>query len=48
MPSATQVIRRDKPLTCLICGKTFESRETLDIHKQKDNSISNEPPVGVG
>lgn len=42
---ATRVIRKDKPLTRLICGKTFERKETLSIHKQKEHSM---PSVGVG
>jgi hypothetical protein len=48
MSGGTQAIRKDKPLTCLICGRTFESKEALNIHKQKEHSISKEPPVGVG
>jgi hypothetical protein len=33
---------------CLICGKTFESRETLNVHKQREHSLSLISPAGVG
>lgn len=35
-------------LTCPICGKTFESKETLDAHKKMDHSFKAESPAGVG
>jgi hypothetical protein len=34
--------------SCLICGKTFESRETLNAHKQREHSLSLISPAGVG
>ncbi|HEX9317910.1 MAG TPA: C2H2-type zinc finger protein [Nitrososphaeraceae archaeon] len=37
-----------KAFTCSICGKTFDSNETLEAHKDKDHSIEPEPPSGVG
>ena len=39
---------RNKNLTCHICGKTFESEETLDAHKKMDHSLTPESPAGVG
>ena len=28
-------INTNKPFTCLVCNKTFQSRETLSSHKQQ-------------
>jgi hypothetical protein len=36
---APKVIRRDEPFTCITCDKTFESKEVLKIHKQKDHGM---------
>jgi hypothetical protein len=41
-------IGRSKPFTCLICNKTFESKNTLDAHKQREHSMSITSPAGVG
>jgi hypothetical protein len=41
-------INTSKPFTCLICGKTFESKEILDAHKQREHDFKIIPLSGVG
>ncbi len=48
MSGASNVAGRKKPFTCPICGKTFDSDQTLQVHKDKEHSITPEPPAGVG
>ena len=48
MSGASNISRRTKTPTCPICGKAFESNETLQVHKDKDHTIAPEPPAGVG
>jgi hypothetical protein len=48
MSGASNLAGRMKTFTCLICGKNFESNETLQVHKDKEHSITPEPPAGVG
>jgi len=48
MSRVSNVSRRTKAFTCSICGKTFDSNQTLEAHKDKDHSISPESPAGVG
>ncbi|HEX9319836.1 MAG TPA: hypothetical protein VF884_12965 [Nitrososphaeraceae archaeon] len=48
MSTASNVIRKDEPFTCLLCGRTFYDKQTLQIHKEKDHSISLESPAGFG
>jgi hypothetical protein len=33
---------------CPICGKNFDSNQTLEVHKDKDHGITPEQPAGVG
>jgi hypothetical protein len=47
MSGATNPTRKTEIFACSICGKTFDSKQTLDAHKDKDHSISPEPPAGV-
>lgn len=42
------ISNRKKSLTCHICGKTFESEQTLGAHKKMEHSLIPEPPTGVG
>jgi Zinc finger, C2H2 type len=37
-----------KVFTCPICGKAFDSNQTLEAHKDKDHNIAPESPAGVG
>ncbi len=43
MSTAGNLIDRNKPFTCTVCGKTFQDKMTLDAHKEKDHSVSGEP-----
>lgn len=36
-----------KKTVCSICGKDFESEETLNIHKKMEHSESSHAPAGV-
>jgi uncharacterized C2H2 Zn-finger protein len=47
MSGATNLASKREAFTCPICGKTFDSRQTLDAHKDKEHSINPEPPAGV-
>lgn len=33
---------------CSICGRTFDSVETLDSHKRMEHSSRSQAPAGVG
>lgn len=48
MSGASNVVGRNKTFTCSICGKIFDSQQTLDAHEDKDHSIEPEAPAGVG
>jgi hypothetical protein len=48
MSGATNMAGRIKNFTCSICGKNFDSDQTLQVHKDKDHSITPESPAGVG
>jgi hypothetical protein len=48
MSGASNLAGRTKTFTCSICGKSYDSNQTLEAHKDKDNSIAPEPPAGVG
>jgi hypothetical protein len=48
MSRASNAEGRIKPLICTICGKRFDSQQTLDSHKGKDHSVQSESPAGVG
>ena len=37
---ATNDDRTDRPMTCEICGQTFPSRQTLQVHEREDHSDS--------
>jgi len=47
MSTTGSVIDGNKPFTCVVCGKTFQDKLTLDAHREKDHSVSGEPPAGV-
>jgi hypothetical protein len=36
-----------KKIVCSICGKDFESEETLNIHKKMEHNESSHAPAGV-
>ena len=46
--SSENTSNRNKSLTCHICGKTFDSEETLDAHKKMEHSLTPDSPAGVG
>jgi len=48
MSRASSVEDRNKTFTCSTCGKTFDSQQTLDSHRNRDHSLQSEPPAGVG
>lgn len=48
MSGASNITGKTKSFTCSICGKNFDSSETLQVHRDKDHSIASEPPTGVG
>jgi hypothetical protein len=48
MSQASNVEGRNKTFTCSTCGKTFDSQQTLDSHKDKDHSEQSESPAGAG
>jgi hypothetical protein len=48
MSRASNADSRNKIFACSICGKTFDSQQTLDSHKSKDHSVQSESPAGVG
>jgi hypothetical protein len=47
MSGAINLASKREAFTCPICSKTFDSRQTLDVHKDKEHSINPEPPAGV-
>jgi Zinc finger, C2H2 type len=47
--SASNPKRSVKEYRCSVCGKIFDSTETLNSHKRMDHSQeSRQPPAGVG
>jgi hypothetical protein len=49
MVNAEQSINKPEPkkLKCELCGKAFESPETLSYHKSVEHSQGRRPPIGV-
>jgi len=49
MLNAEQSINKPEPkkLKCEVCGKAFESPDTLSYHKSVEHSQSRRPPIGV-
>jgi uncharacterized C2H2 Zn-finger protein len=47
MSGATNLTSKPEAFTCPMCGRTFESKQTLDAHKNKEHSMTPEPPAGV-
>ena len=47
MSGATNPTRKTQSFTCSVCGMIFDSKQTLDAHKDKDHSVTPEPPAGV-
>ena len=48
---ATASNRRNSPSKeqrCSICGRTFDSIETLNSHKRMEHSQNSQAPAGVG
>jgi hypothetical protein len=43
-----QIFRVGTNRPCSICGGTFDSQQTLDVHGNKEHSIVREAPAGVG
>ena len=40
--------RRSKEYRCGVCGRTFDSIETLNSHKRMEHSEKSQAPAGVG
>jgi hypothetical protein len=40
--------RSSKQNRCDICGRVFDSIETLNAHKRIEHNESSQPPAGVG
>jgi len=49
MLNAEQPIHKSEPkkLKCELCGKAFETPETLRFHKTVEHSEGRRPPIGV-
>jgi len=49
MLNAEQSIDKPQPkkLKCELCGKAFESPDTLSYHKSVEHSHAKRPPIGV-
>ena len=49
MQSAEESIQKSesKKLRCELCGKAFESPDTLRYHKSVEHSQGRRPPIGV-
>ena len=48
MSGSSNLIRKPQSFTCPICGKDFDSDQTLQVHKNKEHSTTPERPAGVG
>ncbi len=46
--ATSDLIRKNEPFTCLVCARTFQDRQILQNHKEKDHSISVQSQASVG